>query len=457
MTEIAAAVPAVDAEANNRRRGRTAAQIASVRERIGTWETRRQVALEGGFADRRQKQVDELADTLERVASQLEVRMDEIPMDLPSGNYADRLGGIEEGVVWLERLWWEYDQKLVQAEGGLSAFIRAADEVAWSCYEPVLRAVAPHTHRPPPLTCVAAERSPLATSGMRPAAGKLQPPQEVDFAEPLLSRIRSTFIPLLQLPPWCVEAPWQLVFIAHEIGHHVLEDLALGPGIRTAIGNAARQHGSDAAKWSRWADEIFADYFSLLTIGTVTMAALGDHLWGSPSTRRRPSATHPSPALRLALLRAEAQAVGLSGTAADPYAIDGPLVTGIPATPELVDAVVAALRAPLGPFKTLEKICGFQRNLETKVSWWNRQVRGESDDIENGDSAPRRIVAAAFFEWHRLTAAQMNALRKTRAARLLELIGAAAPSHTRASFATPDRNPAALTDAWLTRGEARAC
>src|SRR5262249_48257089 len=157
--------------------------------------------------------------------------------------------------------------------GRVSSLLRAADEVVWSCYRQVF-ARAEHRQpelkgkrRPAPLAFIEPEYSPAALESDKQL--RTQVPLEVELRS-LDDFLQTLPIPLLRLPPWSVGAPWWLVYVGHEVGHHVQHDLDLIGGFRQGMEAAARAlhlPKDEVTLWGNWGEEIFADVFSLMILG----------------------------------------------------------------------------------------------------------------------------------------------------------------------------------------------
>lgn len=118
--------------------------------------------------------------------------------------------------------------------------LAAADEVVWSCYHsPCLAAAARSDkvrHGAAPLAFIDPQYSPAAVEADKPPPANLE--LTVNVAS--LEDVKKLPIPLLRLPTWCVNAPWWLIYVAHETGHHLQHDLGLIGHFRRGMEAAAR-------------------------------------------------------------------------------------------------------------------------------------------------------------------------------------------------------------------------
>lgn len=121
-----------------------------------------------------------------------------------------------------------------------------------------------------------------------------------------------------------VSLPWQrfsalpvLLSVAHEVGHVVAADLALGPALAGRLATASLAPERRPA-WESWLDEVFADVFSAVVCGSPVALSLAGQL-----DMRQPVAgdgdpphwgQYPPPALRAELIRHVARRRGGSGT-----------------------------------------------------------------------------------------------------------------------------------------------
>lgn len=108
---------------------------------------------------------------------------------------------------------------------------------------------------------------------------------------------------LLELSPVVREAPWQLVLLAHELGHVLLHE-ALQPAIDTWTN---RVQGAIPG-WARFAEEVFADVVAARLVGGHAVWALSELADPEGLATNR----HPSMSDRVALAKMVASAIGVA-------------------------------------------------------------------------------------------------------------------------------------------------
>lgn len=144
-----------------------------------------------------------------------------------------------------------------------------ADLISYDCYTAVmdqakaLRIIPDQGFREYPLTGLATEFSPVTwPRGRRPRA----------------LQNHNLPVPVIDLPWDHLVNPWELLIIAHEIGHDVDEDLgkltrALQPAIADQL-ETAQTPMERIAQWQAWASEILADLVGILLTGPAFARAL---------------------------------------------------------------------------------------------------------------------------------------------------------------------------------------
>lgn len=282
----------------------------------------------------------------------------------------------ERRILAALQIWDSYRAKWAfRVEPRLAETLNLIDDLAWQACRPALQralasgTLAPEQARLPPLVYPSPRWSPFA----RPR----EQGYELDEASGSWSEIDDFDTLLHCMPVPLIGIPWtqaahlaEAVFVGHEVGHLVEEDLALAEPLRqaliTALGTA------DAGRveaWSEaWRSEVFADLWGLLCCGPAYAWMLADLLGdgaaaldaAQPDARGRFGA-YPPRALRLRLLGEGLRQLspGQAGVfAADAAAIDA-RVAALPAPHPMpgheadVAAVVSALLdTPLASFAT---------------------------------------------------------------------------------------------------------
>jgi hypothetical protein len=296
----------------------------------------------------------------------------------------------DEAIVWLQKLWNYLKEKFgqrreIDGNSDLPDLLKAADEVVWSCFHGVLQK-ALGQHGPAPLAYVEPEYSPATIQIDQPLPVDLTLKADLDFMNGLLESLP---IPVLRLPPACISAPWWLVFVAHEVGHHVQYALNLVGYYREGLAAAAESQGFSkdeaAGCWGRWGEEIFADFFSLMLMGQWALRAIAEVEAGTSEQMVERKSTYPSPVIRLALMKCVAEELGLDVK----QAVLGLDLKAIAETDEVAkkdytvveDAVLFALK-PEPKFGNLKDICSFDKAMfadVSKISGWSNALSSKAD------------------------------------------------------------------------------
>jgi hypothetical protein len=328
----------------------------------------------------------------------------------------------EKRLLWVEDTLWDfYKEKFDQRDKeGSKQMLEAADDVVWSCYKEAVE-LGGLTELPPiPLAYVEPYFSPQALP-------RDEPPPSYHTSDPILKDFFSRLpIPIVSLPPICVDSPWWLIYLGHEIGHHVQYDL----GLVTVFGNELRsivQKGlkpvepvGAAQRWWDWSKEIFADLFSVLSVGPGAVWAITELVRTRPAEMLIRQSSYPPPIARLALLARTANDLSLAGSAAleeiHPDEVAGwelnrdyeeqwrqEAILDI----ELVDLIPKAfLNSTLGERGTLRDLTGWN-NLDFSSTglarlWKNAFQDGELRAQQRSIRAARLITAGALEYWREL-------------------------------------------------------
>lgn len=194
------------------------------------------------------------------------------------------------------RIWAYFRSKLALRDvAWLSPSLKAADELAWKCYEPArlaaktAGAIDANALKEPPLVFFNTDATPYAQA------------RDMPFApEGITSRDALDFgLAILKLPIPLVGIPWfQLdhlpssVVIAHEAGHAVDRDFGLRDVLTAALAAAPLPDDRKPA-WSKWLPELLADCYGILGVGAAYVYALTDYLADKPDVVERETRTAP--------------------------------------------------------------------------------------------------------------------------------------------------------------------
>ncbi len=307
-------------------------------------------------------------------------------------------------ILWLQKLWEYLKEKFIQRNEGdgnqeLADLLKSADEVVWSCFHAVLnKALGPHGTAP--LTYVEPEYSPATIQIDEPLPVNLTLTADLDFLNELL---QSLPIPVLRLPPSCIAAPWWLVLVAHEVGHHVQYALDLVSYFREGMAAAAEAQGfteEDAAdSWGRWGEEIFADFFSLMMMGQWALRAIAELEIGSNKAMVERKSTYPSPVIRLAFMKRVANELGLD-TQPALLGLDLKAIADTDAIAsqdyKVVEHAVSFALQPLPKFGGLKELCSFDKATFAdgdKVSGWSATLSAKGELLVDANTMARLETA----------------------------------------------------------------
>ena len=221
---------------------------------------------------------------------------------------------MERQIAWLWRAWdyfrAKFDQRL---DSRYADTLLAADEVVWSCYRPFFRQpLGERIPDPAPLPYIEMEYSPVAVRSDQAAVLGGRP----DHQELLAIAFQKLPMPILKLPVSAITNPWVLALIAHETGHFVQRMVSSSPLQFVADFRALVEKAAGNAAWDGWSAEIFADWYSVLTMGQWALHPIAQFGAGDVAANARRGAVYPSLLVRLELMAALADAYGFPGTAA---------------------------------------------------------------------------------------------------------------------------------------------
>lgn len=307
-------------------------------------------------------------------------------------------------ILWLRRVWEFFKEKFDQRDHAtMGRILQAADEVVWSCYRQVVPQVQHRPgikQRPVPLPFIESHYSPEAFPS------ELIPSDLKDTSlggSFLRDHLNQSPLSIVRLPPMCIHSPWWLVYLGHEMGHHVQHDLELVDPFRERIeGVVLDRKGSEEEvdNWGDWSEEIFADIFSVCLMGQWTVRAMLELELNQPEVMLTHRSSYPAPIVRLRLLARAANELKLNGEAMlHPLNFTSLNVdtSEIKRDIELVPFIVkAALEDLPGVGLTLQDLTDFRRNEFLpggSVAKWIAALL----DLQNSPSATETLSAARLL------------------------------------------------------------
>jgi hypothetical protein len=357
-----------------------------------------------------------MGDVLGRIVADLPA--DEPGTDL--GEIYDKCRSNDKRTAHMLRLWRFFADKFDQRfDKRMAPALAAADEIGWSCFA----AATGHPGWTPaaPLAYFDARYAPSAFA-------REDTPVDLRPADALLrEHVRLLPIPLIALPPVCMDRPWWLVLLAHEIGHQVQHEIGDGDFIGSfadTVASLAADCGGESGTWRGWSQELFADAFAVLTVGKWAAWAVSELERTTPE-RMRISADdrYPPPLVRARFMAGVGTAGGWTTGPEQPLAGPdgeiGRVASAIAA--DVVDFPLGGAEAP-----TLAQLTGLAgpavRRLGLDraeiVAGWQQVINGYRDALIGNDplvadtshvEAARLCVAGATAAWHDLLKSENGA------------------------------------------------
>jgi hypothetical protein len=352
-------------------------------------------------------------------------------------------------ILWLWRAWYFFRDKFQQREDPRFAdILSAADEVVWSCHRPFFPAQVNQVAMPAPLPYIKAEFSP---SALRQDQKQALDRKDNDFLI-VKEAFRNLPVPILAMPITVVNNPWALVLIGHEEGHIVepLMEQDFNITFRAVLQDAVQQAGGseeDQQVWSAWGDEIFADLYSVLTMGPWAVWAIAQFEAADDQASAERRFVYPAPCVRLQLMAALVQQYGLTveipgapavlpeETLRDTGYVDG-VARAIVAIPR-VQALAASLAFAKGRYLPKDE----QGNIGEVEQWSRHFGKAQAGLPAAGQVRSARMASAgAAKAWSETIFAEDStaaraALRQLSIAR----IAAAGPKGVRSAIAIAKR------------------
>ena len=415
-------------------------------------------------------QLNSLEEVLLGLLAKFRTQFDGVADTQPSGEVYAACRACDKSVLRLSRIWLYFKTRFDQRDDPQFAeVLAAADEVAWSCYKEVFNNITQPVSRQVirgtiPLPYIEANYSPRAIP-------RDDPPGDLYDAE-LRKHIQDLPIPIVSLPPICLQEPWWLIYLGHEIGHHVQHDLApnkelvnnFGSLLKTTALNAPEPvcDARGAERWYNWRQEIFADLCSIYSMGPWAVRALVELERSDEKTMLTSKTAYPSSVVRLELLAHIVDALGLDGHAALDGIMPTDMVTGAPLRdgnvdlrqvasndlkmiPKIVATTTTAPLADLEGFKKLYDWNSTDFRPGGRVDTWTRELLTKPQPYpQEVLSAPRMIICAAVAAWLQVATitdvTRRKEARQRLAERLLPLLKSSREAGVRApeSIAQPD-------------------
>jgi len=193
--------------------------------------------------------------------------------------------------------------------GALRGFLDAADELAWTVYRPGVMQAAQSglaLHEPP---LVFLDRGTVPFASARGSSYRDLLPRDVRTRAGVEAASVLPF-PVIGVPWYLNGHPPGLLLVAHEVGHHIEDDLALTAALSERLAAALPPSRLDV--WQPWLGEVFADVVASVSCGVAYPTVLLDALPDMPPDGARADC-YPPPRVRLRACLAAVSAAGLPG------------------------------------------------------------------------------------------------------------------------------------------------
>jgi hypothetical protein len=297
----------------DRKLAELSAKLASVERELSEW---RSASSADGPLEKHHTQVHAISKALTTLAAGIQTRLDEVA---GAGSLAADAVTIELMILELHRIWDFFRSKLaLRYVPWFQSYLLVADELAWSCYEPVTRWIGDQVGKEPPLVFLNGGSSPF-TLPRGSAYDAEQVPGEDFRTERFRAELRHLPIPVVGVPWFQLQHLPDALVIAHEIGHDVEADLGLTEHLRTLVESALAAKGVDEGRrrvWLHWIGETFADVYGALATGPAYVATLIDFLSSDTTTVSDVGpGRYPPAAVRVLVASAVVELNGLSDEA----------------------------------------------------------------------------------------------------------------------------------------------
>lgn len=446
------------------RREFTRGELSRLCDGIEQWLARerwRDIDDESKYVGRHKTQLEAIEFMLLAGVKELHTRVSAVDLGRPAGEVYQACSDYEQAALTLHRLWEFYKEKFDQRDDPQTGrLLRAADDVIWSCYRGAFESSRKlKLQKATPLPYVEPQHSPAAIHSGSPLPRSLRPGAEATFLNKYMAGLPAS---VLRLPPSCIDSPWWLVYVTHEVGHYVLKDLKYEDCFAELIEDAAKGKdvtGGDLAYWAGCGEEIFADLFAVLMAGPWAVWAIAEAEWGTQERMSKRKTEYPAPGVRLAMVAYAAdklmspdggQTLGDEGT----KALHGVQVDRAQAAADIAVAErivdLAFDPSPDNPCP-MRKLCDFRPELYRKggdVQRWGAALLGKGMMTRRRQLETARQVASGSLDaWARLratpglTAEAWEERRDALAEKTFEEIIKNTPPGTRAAPLVPAQPP----------------
>lgn len=427
--------------------------LGHLQQRLRQWTLHRRTAdsdAAGQYIGRQATQLLAVGQLLDGSLTVLRGELDALDRQSPPDEVFHRCRQVGDAVVWLERVWQYFASRFDQRDSPdpRAATVATADEMVWSCYRPLYEhprvTALGLPRRPPPLAYVEPSYSPAARMTSGSLERTLEPSAAFDALEGIAGKLP---IPLLLLPPWCVDAPWWLVFVAHEVGHHLQHEMEwVGPCRKTVEALAEDEGASqdDIERWGRWGEEVFADLCSLLLMGPWALWALVEVELRPAAAMVRRRKRYPPAWVRLRWMSKALRHLGL-----DPQPALRGLDLDLPADASkqlhldvaIGDRLITLVDHPWPGGGKLGKLLRFEAADYADggtIDQWADQLLSDAPlrPPRHLDTA-RQIIAGSLAAWaklsHRSAPETLQESSVELAQRTMDAVGAASPPGTRST------------------------
>lgn len=437
-------------------------ELMALSESIKGWierQRKKDENAQGKYMGRHKTQLETLESLLLEGVEAIHEKLVSLDMTREVGEVYRACRDLEEAALCFQRLWEFFKSKFDQRnDERVKLLLRAADEVVWSCYHGVFQTIGRiGQQKATPLPYIEPQHSPGAIHSDTPLPRSLRLGIDMDFLDKLLEGLP---ISILRLPPVCVNAPWWLVYVAHEVGHYIIKDLELLDCFAELIVEAVEKEGAhgDLKYWTKCGEEIFADLFSVMMMGPWAVWTIAEAEWTTPTEMVERKDEYPAPCVRLAmmayaidqLMPTDGVTPGSEGTRALHGLIpdEQQVSSDIAVAKAIVDL---ALEKGSDRPCALRKLCKFDPDIYTSRGVVNKIGRDLfGDELKTGErrlEMPRQVASASLYAWselslsEKLTREQAEDMRSKLVASTLSTIIESAPDEVRGIFAPGGKQP----------------